>query len=283
MQKAKIIKILKSNDHVVGFIGDGINDALVLRNADVGISVDNATDIAKEASDIILLEKSLLVLEKGIVEGRRIFGNILKYIKITIASNFGNVFSVLVASAWFTFAPMSPVQLLFQNLLYDISQFTIAFDRVDKSFLLKPQRWDPKGMLPFAFINGPVSSIFDISTFAILGFGFGVFANPSVENINMFNSGWFIEGLLTQTVIVQMFRTEKIPFIQSRGTWPVNVMAIVICAIGLSLPYTYLGQQMNMVGPPPIYIPIVFAIIISYCILSQILKMGYIKIFKKWL
>ncbi|WP_342260597.1 magnesium-translocating P-type ATPase [Spiroplasma endosymbiont of Notiophilus biguttatus] len=283
LQKAKIIQTLKSNDHVVGFMGDGINDALVLRNADVGISVDNATDIAKEASDIILLEKSLLVLEKGIIEGRRIFGNILKYIKITIASNFGNVFSVLVASAWFAFAPMSPVQLLFQNLLYDISQFTIAFDRVDPSFLLKPQRWNPKGMLPFAFINGPISSIFDISTFAILGFGFGVFANPSAENINMFNSGWFIEGLLTQTLIVQMFRTEKIPFIQSRGTWPVNIMAIAICTIGLSLPYTYIGHQMNMVGPPPTYIPIVLGIIMTYCVLSQLIKMGYIKTFKKWL
>ncbi len=283
LQKAKIIEVLKSNDHVVGFMGDGINDALVLRQADVGISVDNATDIAKEASDIILLEKSLLVLENGIVEGRRIFGNILKYIKITIASNFGNVFSILVSLAWFSFSPMSPIQILFQNLLYDISQFAIAFDRVDDAFLLKPQRWNAKDMLPFAFINGPISSIFDLTTFAILGIGFGVFPNPTEHNVNMFNSGWFIGGLLTQTLVVQMFRTEKIPFIQSRATWPVNVMAIFICMTGLVLPYTYLGNQMNMVGPPPIYIPIVLGIVASYCLLSQIIKMGYIKVFKKWL
>ncbi|WP_425289586.1 cation transporting ATPase C-terminal domain-containing protein [Spiroplasma endosymbiont of Nebria brevicollis] len=167
--------------------------------------------------------------------------------------------------------------------MYDISQFAIVFDRVDDSFLLKPQRWNAKDMLPFAFVNGPISSIFDLTTFAILGIAFGVFANPSEANINMFNSGWFIEGLLTQTLVVQMFRTEKIPFIQSRATWPVNVMAMTICIIGLVLPYTYIGNQINMVGPPPIYIPIALGIVASYCLLSQIVKMGYIKIFKKWL
>ncbi|AGM25320.1 magnesium-translocating P-type ATPase [Spiroplasma chrysopicola] len=284
IQKVEVIKALKMNNHVVGYMGDGINDAPVLRQSDVAISVDNATDIVKEASDLILLEKSLNVIEEGIVEGRKVFGNILKYIKITIASQFGNVFSVLVASAWLPFTPMMPVQLLFQNLLYDISQFAIAFDRVDSSFLAKPQRWTTKDFLPFALINGPVSSIFDIVTFAVLYIGYDVknhVDDPSA--IAMFNAGWFIEGLLTQILVVQMFRTEKIPFIQSRSPWPVNVMTGLLCAIGFTIPFTVLGANMSMVSPPYSFIGIVIAIIISYCLLSQLVKMGYIKIFKKWL
>nr|WP_253723484.1 HAD-IC family P-type ATPase [Spiroplasma citri] len=201
LQKAKIITALKQNQHVVGFMGDGINDAPVLRQSDVAISVDNATDIAKEASDIILLEKSLLVMEKGIIQGRQIFGNILKYIKITIASNFGNVLSILIASAWLPFHPMMPIQILFQNLLYDVSQLAVAFDKVDVDFLSKPQTWTTKDILPFVFVNGPVSSIFDVLTFVVTGYYFGVLANPqhiTAEQITLFQTCWFV-GRISDT------------------------------------------------------------------------------------
>ena len=199
-------------------MGDGMNDATALREADVGISVDSGVDIAKEAADIILLEKSLLVLERGVVEGRRTFGNIIKYIKMTASSNFGNVFSVLVASAFLPFLPMLAIQLLVQNLLYDLSQVSIPWDRMDEEFVRRPRPWEAKSIATFMLCIGPISSIFDITMFAILWFVFG--ANTPPEQM-LFQSGWFVQGLLTQTLIVHMIRTERIPFLQSTAALPV--------------------------------------------------------------
>ncbi|AOX44267.1 Mg(2+) transport ATPase, P-type [Spiroplasma sp. NBRC 100390] len=290
IEKSRIIALLKANNHVVGFMGDGINDVPVLRQSDIAISVNNATDVAKEASDIILLEKSLDVIEHGIEQGRLTFGNILKYIKITMASQFGNVFSLIVVAWWIPFTPMLPVQMLFQNLIYDFSQFAIVFDRVDKDFLLQPQRWRTKGMLSFTFVNGPISSVFDIITFVILGYGFGVFnayaADPNSANaayhVAIFQSGWFIEGLITQSVVMLMFRTKQIPFIQSRPTWPVNVSTALVMVLGFLIPYVF-NNVFPMTAPPLVYIPIVLGVIAAYCITAQLSKVGYIKVVKNWL
>ena len=216
LQKTQIISILQEQENTVGFLGDGINDAAALRQSDIGISVDSAVDIAKENADIILLEKDLMVLEDGVLEGRKTFGNINKYIKMTASSNFGNMFSVMFASAFLPFLPMMPIHLLIQNLLYDISQTTIPFDRMDPEFLRKPRRWDASDLKRFMIYIGPISSIFDIVTYLVM---WHVFGCNSPEHQSLFQSGWFIEGLLSQTLIVHMIRTRKIPFIQSRATW----------------------------------------------------------------
>ncbi|MBY0379644.1 MAG: magnesium-translocating P-type ATPase, partial [Burkholderiales bacterium] len=231
--KERIVNILKEGGNTVGFMGDGINDAAALRMADIGISVDSAVDIAKEAADIILLEKSLMVLEDGIEEGRKTFANMLKYIKITASSNFGNVFSVLVASAFLPFEPMLPMHLLVLNLLYDISQIAIPFDNVDKDFIAKPQKWDAIELRRFIIFFGPLSSIFDITTFILLWYFYG--ANTPAHQ-SFFQSGWFIESLFTQTMIVNMIRTRKIPFIQSTASSYMIIMMVIILIIGISLP-----------------------------------------------
>ncbi|WP_338972335.1 magnesium-translocating P-type ATPase [Spiroplasma endosymbiont of Panorpa germanica] len=281
LQKVKIIQVLKSNDHIVGFMGDGINDAPVLRQSDVAISVHNATDIAKEASDIILLEKSLLVLEKGIIQGRKIFGNILKYIKITASSNFGNALSVVIGIAWLPFTPMMPVQILFQNLIYDFSQFALAYDNVDKEFLKVPQRWNAKDMVPFILCNGPVSSVFDLATFAILAYGYNY---NDVSKIQMFNAGWFMVGLATQSLVVQIMRTEKLPFVQSKAVWQLNAFTVFTCIIAISIPYIpHVNTGLGMTHPGYSFIPIVIGLLFLYLIFAQLVKMLYIKIFKKWL
>lgn len=215
LQKTQIISILQEQKNTVGFLGDGINDAAALRQSDIGISVDSAVDIAKESADIILLEKDLMVLEDGVLEGRKTFGNINKYIKMTASSNFGNMFSVMFASAFLPFLPMMPIHLLIQNLLYDISQTTIPFDRMDPEFLRKPRKWDASDLKRFMIYIGPISSIFDIVTYLVM---WHVFGCNSPEHQSLFQSGWFIEGLLSQTLIVHMIRTRKIPFIQSRAT-----------------------------------------------------------------
>jgi Mg2+-importing ATPase len=280
LQKAEVIKALKSNGHIVGFLGDGINDAPALREADIGISVDTAVDIAKESADIIMLEKSLLFLGEGVLEGRKTFGNIIKYIKMTASSNFGNVFSMLGASAILPFLPMLPVQLLTQNLLYDFSQTTIPFDNVDKEFLLEPRRWDPRGIGNFMIFIGPISSIFDYITFALMWFVFG--AN-SVEQQALFQSGWFIEGLLSQTLIVHMIRTRQIPFIQSIASLPLLLTTAIIMAIGIFIPFSYIGHGIGFVCLPGSYFYWLFAILLSYCVLTQIVKVWFIKRFNYWL
>lgn len=272
--KERIVRLLKANGHVVGFMGDGINDAPALRTADIGISVDTAVDIAKEAADIILLEKSLMVLEEGVLEGRRTFANMLKYIKMTASSNFGNVFSVLVASAFIPFLPMLPMHLLVQNLLYDISQIAIPFDNVDEELLKKPQRWQPSDVGRFMVFFGPISSIFDITTYAMMWF---VFSANTPEEQTLFQSGWFIVGLLTQTLIVHMIRTPKIPFIQSRAATPLLVMTAVIMAIGIFLPMGPLAHYFKLQALPPLYFVFLPLILLAYMGLTQAMKGFYFR------
>jgi len=271
--KERIVRLLKANGHVVGFMGDGINDAPALRTADIGISVDSAVDIAKEAADIILLEKSLMVLEEGVLEGRRTFANMLKYIKMTASSNFGNVFSVLVASAFIPFLPMLPMHLLVQNLLYDVSQIAIPFDNVDEELLTKPQRWQPADVGRFMMFFGPISSIFDITTFAVMWYVFG--ANTP-EHQTLFQSGWFVVGLLTQTLIVHMIRTPKIPFLQSRAAMPLMVMTGVIMAVGIFLPMGPLAHYFKLQALPPLYFVILPVILLAYVGLTQAVKGFYV-------
>ncbi len=279
-QKERVIRVLQENEHVVGFLGDGINDAQALKQADVGISVDTAVDIAKESADIIMLEKDLNVLEEGVIEGRRVFGNINKYIKITASSNFGNIFSVLIASAFLPFLPMLPIQLLIQNLLYSISQISIPWDNMDEEYLRKPQQWDASEIRKFMIYIGPISSIFDIVTFAVMWF---VFDANSIENMALFQSGWFVVGLLTQTLIVHMIRTRKIPFVQSIASAPVLIMTAVIMIAGIIIPFTGFGAFINLVPLPPTYFLWLIGILISYSILTEITKRWYISKFDSWI
>lgn len=280
LQKARIIEALRSRGHTVGYMGDGINDAAAMREADVSVSVDTAVDIAKEAADIILLENDLLVLENGVLEGRVVFGNIMKYIKMTASSNFGNVFSVLIASAALPFLPMLAIQILIQNLLYDFSQVALPWDRMDEEFLRKPRKWEATGILRFMVFMGPTSSVFDISTFLIMWFVFG--AN-SIAHQSLFQSGWFVEGLLSQTLIVHMLRTQKIPFIQSRAAKPVLFGTMAVMVIGVAIPFTAFGRQIGLQALPMAYFPWLVGTLLSYFVLAQLVKTWYIKRFKVWL
>jgi P-type Mg2+ transporter len=280
VQKSRVIRALKSKGHTVGFLGDGINDAAALKDADVGISVDTAVDIAKESADIILLEKSLLVLEEAVVEGRKTFANIIKYIKMTASSNFGNVFSVLIASIFLPFLPMLPIQLLVQNLLYDVSQVSIPWDDVDQDFLKVPRKWDAAGIARFMVFIGPISSIFDVVTFWLM---WHVFGANTTDKQSLFQSGWFVVGLLTQTLIVHMIRTQHIPFIQSRAAWPVILLTASIMAFGIYLPFSPLGEHLGMVPLPLSYFPWLVGILLSYCVLTQLVKTFYIRRFGQWL
>ncbi|SDY12942.1 magnesium-translocating P-type ATPase [Nitrosomonas sp. Nm58] len=270
--KARIVRLLKTNGHVVGFLGDGINDAPALHAADIGISVDTAVDIAKEAADIILLEKSLMVLKEGVVEGRKTFANMLKYIKMTASSNFGNVFSVLVASAFIPFLPMLPMHLLVQNLLYDISQIAIPFDHVDEEMIKKPQHWQPSDIGRFMVFFGPISSIFDITCYGVMWF---VFSANTPEEQTLFQSGWFVVGLLTQTLIVHMIRTPKLPFIQSRAAAPLLVMTGAMMAVGIFLPMGPLAHYFKLQALPLSYFPILVMILLGYMALTQLMKGFY--------
>ena len=274
LHKERIVRALRANGHVVGFMGDGINDAPALRAADIGISVDSAVDIAKEAADIILLEKSLMVLEQGVIEGRKTFNNMLKYIRMTASSNFGNVFSVLVASAFLPFLPMLPLQLLVQNLLYDISQIAIPFDNVDEELVKKPLKWNPSDIGRFMLFFGPVSSIFDITTFALMWWVFK--ANAEAQQ-TLFQSGWFVVGLLTQTLIVHMIRTPKLPFIESRAAAPLMIMTVVIMAMGIYLPMGTLAEYFKLQGLPLSYFPYLAAILVGYAVLTTVVKRFYIR------
>ncbi len=280
VQKSRVIRALQRKNHTVGYLGDGINDAAALKDADVGISVDTAVDIAKELADIILLEKSLLVLEEAVVEGRRTFANIIKYIKMTASSNFGNVFSVLIASIFLPFLPMLPIQLLVQNLLYDVSQVSIPWDDVDEDYLKQPRKWDASGVARFMVFIGPISSIFDVVTFLVM---WNVFQANTVEKQSLFQSGWFVVGLLTQTLIVHMIRTRHIPFFQSRAAMPVILLTASIMAFGIYLPFSPLGAHLNMVPLPLPYFGWLIGILLSYCLLTQLVKTIYIRRFGQWL
>lgn len=280
IQKSRVVKALQAMGHTVGFMGDGINDAVALRNADVGISVDTAVDIAKESADIILLEKDLMVLRKGVIYGRRTFGNIIKYIKMTASSNFGNMFSMLGASAFLPFLPMLPVQILLQNLLYDISQTSIPWDSMDAEFIEQPKKWDASGISKFMLFIGPISSLFDYATFALMFFFFK--ANLP-EHQSLFQSGWFIEGLISQTLIVHMIRTKKIPFIQSWATTPVIALTSLVMVIGILIPFSPFAVALRLQPLPLIYFPFLIGILFCYCMLTQLVKNWYIKRFNQWL
>lgn len=281
LQKSRVVESLQRRGHTVGFLGDGINDAAALRRADVGISVDTATDIAKESADIILLEKNLMVLEEGVLEGRVTFGNIIKYIKMTASSNFGNVFSMLIASIFLPFLPMLPLQILVLNLLYDISQLSIPFDRMDEEYVRKPRKWDASDIGRFMIRIGPTSSLFDITTFLLLWFWFG--ANAPAHQA-FFQSGWFVESLLTQTLVVHMIRTRRIPFLQSAASAPVLGLTTAIIAIGLAIPFTTLGRHLGMVRLPLEYFGWLAATVVAYCVLTQVVKVIYIHRYQqRWL
>lgn len=272
--KARIVAALQRGGHVVGFLGDGINDAPALRQADVGISVNTAVDIAKESADIILLEKSLMVLEEGVLEGRRTFGNILKYIRMGTSSNFGNMFSVLGASAWLPFLPMQPVQLLVQNLLYDFSQIGIPFDQMDEEYLSKPRRWNVGSIGRFMLLLGPISSIFDYVTFSLMWFVFRA-NHPGAQSL--FQSGWFVEGLLSQTLIVHIIRTRRVPFLESRASAALTALTGAVMVAGLAIPYTPLGRSLGLQPLPWTYFPWLFAILVAYCALAQWTKSWFDK------
>ena len=276
LNKERIVRSLRNNGHVVGFMGDGINDAPALRAADIGISVDTAVDIAKEAADIILLERSLMVLEEGVIEGRKTFSNMLKYIRMTASSNFGNVFSVLIASVFLPFLPMLPLQLLVQNLLYDVSQIAVPFDNVDAELVSKPLKWNPDDIRRFMIFFGPISSIFDITTFVVMWY---VFKANSVENQTLFQSGWFVVGLLTQTLIVHMIRTPKIPFIESRAAVPLLAMTLLIMAAGIFLPMGPLASYFKLEALPLAYFGWLAGILMSYAVLTTLMKRYYLRRF----
>ena len=271
-QKERVVRALHLKGHVVGFLGDGINDSPALKAADVGVSVDTAVDIAKESADIILLEKSLLVLQQGVIEGRKIFANITKYIKMGASSNFGNMFSVLGASLFLPFLPMAPIQVLTNNLLYDFSQTTIPTDNVDEEYIAAPRRWDISNIFKFMVFIGPISSIFDYATYAMMLFVFDAWTNAS-----LFQTGWFVESLLTQTLIIHIIRTARIPFIESRASAALITTTIIICIVGIALPFTWAGAALGFTPLPSLYWPLVAAMLVSYATLTHLTKIWFVR------
>lgn len=281
MQKQRIVDALRANGHVVGYMGDGVNDAPSLRHADVGISVDTATDIAKQSSDIILLEKSLLVLFGGVYEGRRIYGNIMKYMKMSLSSNFGNVFSVLVASILLPFLPMIPIQMLIQNLIYDFTQIAIPWDNVDEEFVRTPKKWDTKSLMSFMNSMGITSSVFDMLTFAALWFIMG-FQTTAQETY--FQTGWFMEGLISQTLIVHFIRTAKIPFLQSRADWRLSLATLGGILGALAVPFLlHAIPAFHFALMPARYYPLLALIILGYAVTIEVVKKAYIRKHGSWL
>ena len=286
-QKSKLVGILRENGHVVGFLGDGINDSPALRASDVGISVDNAVDIAKESADIILLEKDLMILEQGILSGRKIFGNTMKYIKATTSSNFGNVFSVLLASLLLPFLPMLPIQLLFLGLIYEISSMSIPWDNMDEEYLYEPKKWEAASIRKFMVWFGPTSSIFDITTFLISFFliapsiAGGSYGSLGLEDqavfIAVFQSSWFIVSLWTQTLVLHTLRTPKIPFIESNASFIMTTITSLGIIVGSVAPYTKLGDLLGLAPLPMSAWWMLFITVIAYLALVQLVKKFYIR------
>ena len=288
-QKEKVIKTLRSQGHVVGFMGDGINDVLAMKAADVGISVDTAVDVAKESADIILLEKSLLVLEDGLIEGRKVFANIIKYIKMGASSNFGNMFSMVGSNFLLPagFLPMAPIQVLVNNLLYDFSQIGIPLDNVDPDFLEKPHRWNIKSIQKFMIFIGPISSIFDYATFFLMLYFFGCSAAGKlaigdahrISLENLFHSGWFVESLLTQTLIVHIIRTQRIPFFQSRASKTMTFTTLLVMATGIWLPFSPVAKVLGLVPLPPVFFVWMAGFLVFYSVLTHAVKMWFVRRF----
>ena len=291
-QKARIILCLKNNGHKVGYMGDGINDAPSMKVSDVGISVDTAVDIAKETADVILLDKDLMVLEKGLVEGRKVYANMTKYIKMTVSSNFGNIFSLLFASIFLPFLPMAPVHLIVLNLIYDLSCIALPFDNVDKDFLKKPRIWEANSIMRFMAWIGPISSVFDIITYMllyflvvpmILGHGYNHGAADAAAFIMVFQTGWFIESMWSQTMVIHMLRSPKLPFIQSRPAFSVVVTTLAAAFFVTSLPYSPLASILKLSQLNGLYFVLLFAIIVLYMLSVTVVKRIYIKKYKEWL
>ncbi|WP_080430578.1 magnesium-translocating P-type ATPase [Burkholderia ubonensis] len=286
LQKARIVTALQANGHTVGFLGDGINDAPALRDADVGISVDSGADIAKETADIILLEKSLMVLEEGVIKGRETFGNILKYLNMTASSNFGNVFSVLVASAFLPWEPMLATQLLVLNLVYDTSQMLLPWDRMDPEFLKKPRKWEAGNIKRFMLWVGPTSSVFDITTYLLMWTVFGAGAlyhlHGGASGQVVMNSGWFIESLVSQTLVVHLLRTQKVPFLQSTAALPVLLSTVTAIAIGCWLPFSPFADALGFMHLPGSYWLWLAATMVGYILLAQAVKTIYVRRYKQW-
>ncbi len=294
-QKARIVRILRENGHSVGYMGDGINDAAAMKASDVGVSVDTAVDIAKESADVILLEKDLNVLEDGIIEGRKTYANMIKYIKMTASSNFGNMFSVLAASAFLPFLPMAAIHLILLNLIYDLSCTAIPWDNVDGEFLKKPRKWDASSVSKFMLWIGPTSSIFDIATYLLMyfvicpmmcgGLTFDRITDPSVQMlyISVFQAGWFVESMWSQTLVIHMIRTPKIPFIQSRASLPVTLLTFAGIAVVTLIPFTPLGAALGFSALPMIYFAWLALIIVCYMLLATVMKKVYVRRYKELL
>jgi Mg2+-importing ATPase len=276
--KERVIRVLRAKGHVVGCMGDGINDAPALRAADVGISVDTATDIAKESADLILLEKDLMVLDGGVIEGRKVFANIVKYIRMGASSNFGTMFSVLGASAFLPFLPMAPIQVLTNNLLYDFSQVPIPADAVDEEQVARPRPWNIGEIKRFILFIGPISSIFDYTTFFVMLYIFKCW-DPS--RASLFQTGWFVESLMTQTLIIHVIRTNKIPFFQSRASWALTATTLSIMAFGMLLTYSPVASALGFTHLPRMYWPILMLTLLAYMGLTQIIKVWLLRM--RWI
>lgn len=296
-QKSRIVAVLRENGHTVGFMGDGINDAAAMKSSDIGISVDTAVDIAKESADIILLEKDLMVLEQGIIEGRKTYANMIKYIKMTASSNFGNMFSVLAASALLPFLPMESVHLIFLNLIYDLSCTAIPWDNVDEEFIAKPRKWDASSVGNFMLWIGPTSSIFDFLTYIFMYFiicpffvSKGILFNDlpahfsgaelaamQSQYIGMFQAGWFVESMWSQTLVIHMIRTRKLPFLQSRASAPVTLLTLTGIAVLTMIPFTGLGKLLGFTALPGLYFAYLIPCILLYMVSATSLKKAYVR------
>jgi Mg2+-importing ATPase len=279
-QKERVVRALQENGHTVGYMGDGINDAPPLHQADVGISVDSAVDIAKESADVILLEKDLMVLEEGVVSGRRTFGNIIKYIKMAASGNFGNMISVMVASICLPFLPMLPVQILAQNILCDFSQMGIPFDDVDGEYLKKPRKWETKSIGSFMALLGPLSSLFDILCFVVL---WRVIGANTMAKASLFQSGWFVFGTISQTLIIHLIRTAKRPFVDSRASFALMISTGAIVAVAIVVGFTNFAVGLDMARLPLVYVPWLLALLAGYSVATEFMKQAYVRFFGEWL
>lgn len=294
-QKARVVRVLREKGHTVGYMGDGINDAAAMQAADVGISVDTAVDIAKETASVVLLEKDLMVLEQGVLEGRRTYANMMKYIKMTASSNFGNMFSVLAASAFLPFLPMASLHLILLNLIYDVCCTAMSWDNVDPEYLKAPRKWEAKGIGRFMLWMGPTSSVFDIATYLLLYFVvcplatggqlYPQLTEPAAQAlyVPLFQTGWFVESMWTQTLVIHMLRTEKLPFVQSRASVPVALLSLAGIALVTAIPFTPLAAPLEMAALPPVYFLLLGILVAGYMLLVTAVKNLYVRRYGQWL